>query len=317
MFGEFGKLGRPGPPQPRRSFHFSLSMSPTIQGNVVYDPLPLTNEDNSSTALYNAPPSPDPHSTLFHTPRLDPQDLGVDSTGAPLSPGPRFLGAALYDDPTVRHSYASSQNTGAGGSEYSGSIYALNDTLGAAPLTHGYRDTLYRDDPNDNFVTGQDHFPMSPIGQNRLLEEKRTAYEAPRAKSRRKFVIVAIIIALILLIGGAFVVVYFTVIRHNRVSNSQEPGATATPTSTGNSSTVAAVTGGDGSKVTMEDGTTFIYSNKFGGYWYWDENDPFNNGAQAQSWSPALNETFRYGIDQIRGSVSASSYTYHPRLMAP
>ncbi|CAL1705012.1 unnamed protein product [Somion occarium] len=28
---------------------------------------------------------------------------------------------------------------------------------------------------------------------------------------------------------------------------------------------------------------------------------PFNNGARAQSFTPALNETFRYGIDQIRG----------------
>ena len=287
----------------------------STQGNVAYDPLPLTNEDNS-TALYNAPPSPDPHNTAFHTPRLDPHDLGVDSAGAPLSPGPRFLGAALYDDPIIRHSYASSQNTGAG-SEYSGSLYALNDTLGATPLTHGDRDTLYRDDPNDNFVAGRDHFPMSPIGQNMLLEEKRLAYEAPRAKSRRKFVIIAIIIALILLIGGAVAVVYFTVIKHNRTSSSQEPGATATPTGTGNSPTVATVTGGDGSKVTMEDGTTFTYSNKFGGYWYWDEKDPFNNGARAQSWSPAMNETFRYGIDQIRGLVSASFYTYHPRLMSP
>jgi glucan 1,3-beta-glucosidase len=51
----------------------------------------------------------------------------------------------------------------------------------------------------------------------------------------------------------------------------------------------------------MEDGSTFVYRNSFGGYWYYDENDPFNDGARAQSWSPALNETFRYGIDPIRG----------------
>ena len=53
----------------------------------------------------------------------------------------------------------------------------------------------------------------------------------------------------------------------------------------------------------MEDGTTFTYKNPHGGYWYWDEKDPFNNGARPQSWSPALNETFRYGADLIRGSV--------------
>jgi len=51
----------------------------------------------------------------------------------------------------------------------------------------------------------------------------------------------------------------------------------------------------------MEDGTTFTYKNPFGGTWYWDPNDPFNNTAQAQSWTPALNEPFNYGIDHIRG----------------
>ena len=62
-----------------------------------------------------------------------------------------------------------------------------------------------------------------------------------------------------------------------------------------------AVTGGDGSEVTLEDGSKFTYKNPHGGHWYYDANDPFNNGARAQSWSPALNETFRYGIDKIRG----------------
>jgi len=51
----------------------------------------------------------------------------------------------------------------------------------------------------------------------------------------------------------------------------------------------------------MADGTTFTYKNSFEGYWYWDETDPLNNGARPQSWTPALNETFRYGIDKIRG----------------
>ncbi|EDR10975.1 glycoside hydrolase family 5 protein, partial [Laccaria bicolor S238N-H82] len=51
----------------------------------------------------------------------------------------------------------------------------------------------------------------------------------------------------------------------------------------------------------MDDGSTFIYRNSFGGTWYFDENDPYNNAAQAQSWNPALNATFRYGTDKIRG----------------
>jgi len=61
------------------------------------------------------------------------------------------------------------------------------------------------------------------------------------------------------------------------------------------------VTGGNGSVITLDSGATFTYLNPFGGYWYWDKNDPLNQDARAQSWSPALNETFKYGVDQVRG----------------
>jgi hypothetical protein len=39
-----------------------------------------------------------------------------------------------------------------------------------------------------------------------------------------------------------------------------------------------ATTGGDGSTVVMEDGTSFTYKNKFGGYWEYDPAKPFANG---------------------------------------
>ncbi|KAF5386819.1 hypothetical protein D9615_001629 [Tricholomella constricta] len=286
-------------------------MASTVQGNVNYDRLPLTGDDTPSNALYNAPPSPDPNITSFHTPQTNPADLGVDSAGYPAGAAPpRFLGAALYDEggPQVRNSYASShnENPSGGGSEYNGSVYALNDTLGATPLTHGPYAGAYRDDP---YASEQGGVPMSPLGrsQNRLMEEKRAAYAPPRAKSKRKVIILAILAALILLILAVVIPVYFAIIKPNSNKSSSSPDSdksesgTAKPTSTGKPPVAAVVTGSDGSKITMEDGTTFTYNNPFGGYWYWDENDPFNNGARAQSWSPALNETFKYGIDKIRG----------------
>ncbi|RDB21561.1 putative glucan 1,3-beta-glucosidase D [Hypsizygus marmoreus] len=291
-------------------------MTSNVQGNVNYDRLPLTNDDNPSNSLYNAPPSPDPNITSFHTPQLNPADLGVDSTGVPLGAAPpRFLGAALYDDggAQFRNSYASSHNTvpSAGGSEYNGSVYALNDTLGATPLTQGSYASAYRDDPNDAFAAEQGGHPMSPIGrsQNRLMEEKRAAYAPPRAKSKRTVMILAILASIILLILAVVIPVYFAIIKPNSNKNlSSDSGShsdTAKPTSTAKDERppviAAIVTGGDGSKVTTEDGTAFTYTNSFGGYWYYDENDPFNNGARAQSWSPALNETFKYGTDKIRG----------------
>lgn len=277
-----------------------------------YDPLPLTNDDHHNT-LYNAPPSPDPNISTFHTPATQPTDLPFDPSGIP--PGashPRFLGAALYDDPNsprVRDSYASSHNTypsGGNGSEFNSSVYALNDTLGSsAPLAQ-----RYHDDP-DGYVAGErGALPMSPVGQStRFMEEKRTAYAAPRAKSKRKVIILAVLVSLILLILAVVIPVYFAVVKPNSDKNSANDSAdstssTAKPSGTGKPKAppvAAVVTGGDGSTVTMEDGTTFTYNNPFGGYWYWDENDPFNNGARSQSWSAALNETFKYGIDKIRG----------------
>lgn len=49
----------------------------------------------------------------------------------------------------------------------------------------------------------------------------------------------------------------------NSGSNGTGSGNT---TSTGNTGAVRATTGGDGSTVTMEDGTTFVYHNSFGGF---------------------------------------------------
>ncbi|KAK1226753.1 hypothetical protein PQX77_010263, partial [Marasmius sp. AFHP31] len=77
------------------------------------------------------------------------------------------------------------------------------------------------------------------------------------------------------------------------------------------------VTGGDGSTVVLEDGSTFIYSNPHGGHWYHDINDPFNNKARAQAWTPALNEQFTYGADRIRGVNLAGWLVLEPFVYDP
>jgi glucan 1,3-beta-glucosidase len=289
-------------------------MSANEQHNTDYDPLPLTNDESFGHGLYNAPPSPDPHISAFHTPQSHLDELASDSLSIPLGAAqPRFLGAALYDDPgapRIRDSYASSHNTlqsGGNTSEYTGSVYALNDSLGATPLTHGPYTGTYHDDPQDNFAGDGDH-PMSPMGPHRFLEEKQTAYAAPRTKSKRRIIILASIATLILLLLAVLIPIYFAVIRPNSNNNSadtsSDPANPTTTSTNGGPSVAAVVTGGDGSTVTTDDGSTFTYHNAFGGRWYWDENDPFNNGARAQSWTPALNETFQYGTDKIRGLVS-------------
>ena len=275
----------------------SLSSVPATPAMPSYDPLPLTPDDPPANSLYNAPSSPDHHPSAFHTPSSRLTDLGPDMLPAGAA-APRFLGAALYEDaPRNRDSFASSNNTlssPVGGSEYNSSLYAFN-VPDRVPL-----DSSYRDDPRDDM-------PMSPVGQSRLLEEKRAAYVPPRVKSRRRALILGVLAALVLLIVAVIIPIYFAIIKP-KTSGSQRDSNGPSPTRSSQGpipTKVAIVTGGDGSTVTMDDGTTFTYANKFGGYWYYDKNDPFNNGAQAQSWTPALNETFNYGIDKIRGYVDS------------
>ncbi|KAF8628480.1 hypothetical protein AX15_003991 [Amanita polypyramis BW_CC] len=265
-----------------------------------YDPLPLTSDDLPTHSLYNAPPSPDHRTSSFHTPTSNLSELVPDVLPSVTSPS-RFLGPALYEDvPRNRDSFASSNNTlpsAVGAPDYTSSVYALHNPE-RVPL-----DTVYRDDPRD-FTGGPGAVPMSPVGHSRLLEEKRTVYAPPRAKSRRRILILGVLAALILLIAAVVIPVYFLIIKPKTNGSQQRDSLGPSSTKSGQGALptkTAIVTGGDGSTITMEDGTTFTYVNKFGGYWYYDENDPLNNGARAQSWAPALNETFNYGIDKIRG----------------
>jgi glucan 1,3-beta-glucosidase len=267
----------------------SNSNAPTH--NVAYDPLPLTNDDYHNS-LYNGPPSPEPGLSMFHTPQMDPGELGPDENAIPpVATQPRFLGAALYGPPSMRNSFASSNHTIPGAhSEYNSSLYTLNDPQGTG--------SNYRDDPSPDPVS-------STTG--RTLQEKRAAY-APRTKPTRKVMIAAIIVALALIIAAVIIPVYLLVIKPShsndiaKATTSSSAPIPSTSASSGGTTNVR-VTGGNGSVITLENGTTFIYQNPFGGYWYWDENDPLNQDARAQSWSPALNETFNYGVDQVRGSV--------------
>ncbi|KAG8954349.1 hypothetical protein FRC00_005878, partial [Tulasnella sp. 408] len=82
------------------------------------------------------------------------------------------------------------------------------------------------------------------------------------------------------------------------------------------SSSSASFTGGDGSTITTEKGTTFTYVNKFGGTWYDDPSDPFNNNAQAQSWSPPLSQEWDYQNHPMRG-VNLGGWLVPEPLVVP
>ena len=132
----------------------------------------------------------------------------------------------------------------------------------------------------------------------------------------------AVLLALAALVAVVVVAVVVPVVvtRHNSSnSNASTKGGTSSSGSTGGNSTdngndngkgsddggkgqTNLVTwGGDGSTVTKDDGTTFIYNNSFGGFWVQDPKNPFNNSAKVNSWTPALSETWDWSKNKVNG----------------
>ncbi|KAI0687137.1 glycoside hydrolase family 5 protein [Cytidiella melzeri] len=223
---------------------------------------------------------------------------------------PRFLGRALDDEGHgPRQSYASSGNSLNIADDAQSSVYGLNPSGGQNRDT-AYYSLNYRDDPHDSDFHRSTP-DISPKPSSPYLSEKRAAYGAPNVRSRKRALILGALALVAVIIIVVVVAIYFTVIKPHNSSGSTSGGvahdssssstaSSASPSSTGKPVALV-VTGGDGSLVTTDKGTTFTYRNSYGGYWYWDPTDPFNNGARAQAWSPALNESFEYGTDTIRG----------------
>ena len=118
---------------------------------------------------------------------------------------------------------------------------------------------------------------------------------------------------MIIVVVAVVVPVALTVTKsHNNSSSAADHGGSSSGGNSGGGSTSNGddglgpvngnvISGGDGSTVTMESGDTFTYTNKFGGFWVQDPNDPYNNNAQAQSWSPPLNQSWDWQNNKIRG----------------
>lgn len=87
---------------------------------------------------------------------------------------------------------------------------------------------------------------------------------------------------------------------HTTGTAEDEPTATSSDASTP-TATAPPVSGGFGSIITLEDGSTMTYENEFGGHWYWDPADPFNNNAQVNSWTKPLNQSWDWAKDVIQG----------------
>lgn len=242
-------------------------------------------------------------------PPFNVDDLNRDSLVEDGVVRPRFLGHAAGGT-GPRGSLASSSFgvPSFHDNDNSSSVYALNPLGANRESAVGYSSVPYQDDPHDSdFVPGT----VSPSKKNGYLEEKRDIYVPPK-KSKRKIIIGAIAIGVIAVAVAIVVALYFTVIKKNGKTSSGIGGSDGGSGNNNNGTNTTpsgniVKSGGDGSTITLDDGTNMTYSNSFGGTWYWDPEDPFNNNAQAQSWTPPLNQSFKWGQDRIFGSVLRSS----------
>lgn len=262
--------------------------------NIPYDLLPLAHDPRDT--VYRDTPSPRTSSFEMTPvePTTFPEGMPQDTTPPRLPPGARFL----QGDFEYRNSLVSHNTFYSAPSAPNSSVYALQPDSASAEFVG------YQDDPG--IAT------RNPVESNRYLEEKRSAYSSLRSKSKRGIIILASIAAAIIVIVAVVLAVYFTVIKPKSNNVAASPAST-TSTGTGNGSgSVAVVTGGNGSTITTENGTTFTYVNPFGGTWYWDPNDPFNNNAQANSWTPPLNQTFKFGTNRMFGSVIFDDVSFSP-----
>jgi hypothetical protein len=116
---------------------------------------------------------------------------------------------------------------------------------------------------------------------------------------RRRWILPSLA-ALVFIILAVILGAYFGVTRHrhsNKATGKSESPKGSPPVG----SSPSAVFGKDGTVVTTEDGTKFVYNNSFGGYFVQDPGNPFNNAARPQSWTPPLNQSWTWGKDLVYG----------------
>lgn len=143
-------------------------------------------------------------------------------------------------------------------------------------------------------------------------------YDHPRKKetrSKRLVITVLVVFIALVIFLAVFLPIYFLVIQKNKSSQ----GSSTVPPSSGDGDSKGSpgdpsstTTGGDGSTVRMENGTSFTYKNKFGGFWVLDPKDPFSDMAKPNAWTPPLKEGWRWGQDKIYGVNLGGLFVLEP-----
>jgi hypothetical protein len=128
--------------------------------------------------------------------------------------------------------------------------------------------------PSTPIYSNNNSGTLLPVQGKTEVDEYPEEHNRP-TKTNRRPLILALALAVVAVVVLAIILpVYFTVIKPKQHSNasagSSQPSATSSSSGGGggggNSGSGTRLTsGGDGSTITMDDGSTFIYNNKFGG----------------------------------------------------
>ncbi|KAF9783864.1 glycoside hydrolase family 5 protein [Thelephora terrestris] len=168
--------------------------------------------------------------------------------------------------------------------------------------------------PRDSYLTTNSVTPSAtpsaallPDDGEKDLPDQGDSTAANRSQPLHKRPLIwALAVAAVALIAVAVIVpVYFVVIKpkNNNVTggNSNGTNGNGNPNSPTHQPPSNGITGGNGSTIITADGTQFTYINPFGGIWVSDPNDPFNNDAYCNSWTPPLNTSWVWGQDKLYG----------------
>ncbi|KAJ2920119.1 hypothetical protein MD484_g262, partial [Candolleomyces efflorescens] len=121
---------------------------------------------------------------------------------------------------------------------------------------------------------------------------QKTFRERLRHPSRKTVIIVGLVILAVDILA-IFIPIYFVIIKPR---NARRPVQFGT----------------DRSMVVMDDGSQFIYENSFGGYWVHDPEDPYNDSARPNWWTPPLNTTWDFATNRIHGVNLAGLFVLDP-----
>lgn len=161
---------------------------------------------------------------------------------------------------------------------------------GSAPYGEKYSDGI--DGPPEAMLASR-----GGSGRGRGYRDASNAGKQSFFQRYKKWIIAVILLLLAVIIAA---VVGGVVASRNSSSNTSKGAAGIgsngnTSGGSGSNSKDAiersALSGGNGTTITMENGNTFTYINNFGGNWV---STPFDDSARPQSWSPRLNESWDY-----------------------